>query len=70
MFDLYIEFLDSKGCVSEKLQDISKIVKGGMMTAESIMAKSIKSTPELYIEFCKLHNLPSNVGMEYTFKAK
>ena len=57
MTERYIEFLDSKGCISEELQDINKIVKGGMMTAESIVVKKASSTPELYIEFCKLHNL-------------
>ena len=57
MLDLYIEFLDSKGCISQETQDINKIVKGGVMTAECIMVKKASSTPELYIEFCKLHNL-------------
>lgn len=57
MMEKYIKFLYSKGCISEELQDINKIVKDDMMTAECILVKKASSTPELYIEFCKLHNL-------------
>ena len=52
----YIDFLDSKGCVSKELQDIYYI-KDGKMVKDCVMSKVIKSTPELYAEFCKLNDL-------------
>ena len=52
----YIDFLDSKGCVSEDLQDIYYI-KDGKMVKDYVVAKVIKSTPKLYVEFCKLNGL-------------
>ena len=52
----YIDFLDSKGCVSEELQDIY-YMKDGKTVKDCVIAKVVKSMPELYIEFCKLNGL-------------
>ena len=52
----YIDFLDSKGCVSNELQDVYHM-KDEKMVKDCVMAKVIKSTPELYVEFCKLNGL-------------
>ncbi len=56
MQDLYIEFLREKGCVAEGLQDIFVSDGKGGAYVKTVMATKIDHKPELYVEFCKLHN--------------